>query len=47
LKIPRSTPGRANEAGRIIHELIDLMLEPDRVTSDSAPRKTKGKARSK
>jgi AcrR family transcriptional regulator len=43
LKIPRSMPGRANEAGRIIHELIDLMLEPDSVTSDSALRKTKGK----
>jgi hypothetical protein len=44
LKIPRSMPGRANEAGRIIHELLDLMLEPHRVTSDSASRKTKGKA---
>jgi AcrR family transcriptional regulator len=44
LKIPRSMPGRANEAGRIIHELLDLLLEPHRVTSESAPRKTKGKA---
>jgi AcrR family transcriptional regulator len=44
LKIPRSMPGRANEAGRIIHELLDLMLEPDGVMSDSAPMKAKGKA---
>jgi AcrR family transcriptional regulator len=44
LKIPRSTPGRPNTAGRIIHELIDLMLEPDSVTSDSARRKAKRKA---
>ncbi len=43
LKIPRPMPGRTNEAGRITHELIDLMLEPDSVRSDSAPRKTKGK----
>jgi hypothetical protein len=27
LKIPRPIPGRANEAGRIIRELTDLMLE--------------------
>jgi AcrR family transcriptional regulator len=46
LKIPRPMPGRANEAGRIIHELVDLMLEPDSVASDSALKKTKGKARS-
>ena len=45
LKIPRSMPGRANEAGRIIHELLDLMLEPRRLTSESARKKTKGKAR--
>src|SRR5260370_22416895 len=45
LKIPRSVPGRANEAGRIIHELLDLMLEPHRVSSDSARNKTKSKAR--
>ena len=44
LKIPRSTPGRPNTAGRIIHELIDLILEPDSLTSDSAPRKAKRKA---
>jgi hypothetical protein len=44
LKIPRSVPGRPNEAGRIIRELIDLMLEPDSVTSDPASRKAKGKA---
>jgi AcrR family transcriptional regulator len=47
LKIPRPPSGRANEAGRIIHQLIDLMLEPDQVTSDSAPGKTKGKAKPK
>jgi hypothetical protein len=47
LKIPRSMPGRANEAGRIVHELIDLMLEPDSRAAHSAPRKTKAKARSK
>ncbi len=46
LKIPRPMPGRTNEAGRITHELIDLMLEPESVRSDSATRKTKGKARS-
>jgi hypothetical protein len=40
-------PGRANEAGRIIHELLDLMLEPDGVMSDSAPMKAKGKARAR
>lgn len=44
LKIPRSVPGRPNEAGRITHELIDLMLEPDSVTADPASRKAKGKA---
>src|SRR5260370_17013247 len=44
LKIPRSIPSRANEAGRIIHELLDLMLEPDSVTSNSASSKTKAKA---
>jgi AcrR family transcriptional regulator len=44
LKIPRSIPSRANEAGRIIHELIDLMLEPDSVTSNSASSKTNAKA---
>jgi len=46
LKIPRPMPGRVNEAGRIIHELIDPMLGPDIATSDPVPRKTKGKARS-
>jgi len=45
LKIPRSMPGRANEAGRIIHELLDLMLEPHRVSSDSSRKKIKSKAR--
>jgi AcrR family transcriptional regulator len=45
LKIPRSMPDRANEAGRIIHELLDLMLEPHRLRSASARKKTKGKAR--
>jgi hypothetical protein len=45
LKIPRSMPDRANEAGRIIQELLDLMLEPHRLTSASARKKTKGKAR--
>lgn len=44
LKIPRSVPGRPNEAGRITHELLDLMLEPDSVTADPASRKAKGKA---
>jgi AcrR family transcriptional regulator len=44
LKIPRSMPGRANEAGRIIHELLDLMLKPRRLTSDSARKNTKGKS---
>jgi AcrR family transcriptional regulator len=45
LKIPRSLSGRANEAGRIIHELLDLMLEPTRASSDSARKKTKSKVR--
>jgi hypothetical protein len=36
LKIRRSMPSRGNEAGRIIRELLDLMLEPHRVSSDSA-----------
>jgi AcrR family transcriptional regulator len=45
LKIRRSIPSRANEAGRIIHELLDLMLEPHRVSSDSARNKMKSKAR--
>jgi AcrR family transcriptional regulator len=45
LKIRRSMPSRTNEAGRIIHELLDLMLEPHRVTSASGRKKTKGQAR--
>jgi hypothetical protein len=45
LKIPRSIPDRVNEVGRIIHELLDLMLRPHRVSSDSARKKTKDKAR--
>src|SRR5258708_28142867 len=36
LKIPRSIPSRANGAGRIIHEMLHLMLVPPRVSSDSA-----------
>ena len=44
LKIPRSMPGRANEAGRIIHELLDLMLEPHRVSSDSLGRRRRARA---
>jgi len=44
LKVPRPMPGRPNEAGRIIHELIDLLLEPDSASSDPAPRKAKAKA---
>jgi hypothetical protein len=45
LKIRRSMPSRANEAGRIIHELLDLMLDPHGVTSESAPKNMHGKAR--
>jgi AcrR family transcriptional regulator len=44
LKIPRSMPGRPNEAGRVIHELLDFMLESESVASESAPRKAKAKA---
>jgi hypothetical protein len=45
LKIPRAMPGHANEAGRIIHELLDRMLEPHRVSSDPARKKTKSNVR--
>ena len=37
LKIPQSTSARANEAGRIIGELVDVILDPNAVVSGLPP----------